>query len=1282
MKKSNSSWFSSSQSRPSSTKSKNRKYILESKNSSKNINLIYNKSQYQLQGKSTIASPKNYNKMRNYSSLCKNFSIEREILNQEINSIQDFWNDLGIPSFYKDKFLNSFILIPENKKMEFLLIEKKNLNNFRDTLIKISKEITSREYNLKLLMKYNELETITDNLLKGINVIIKNLIINSINIINQFMKIREILNHYSINGNFDFSKMNVIYSYSYDPNYLLKMKKDMCFLENSPISKKIPINKKNLDAFIIDTNSKLKGIKISPHLIKAINRCRYILFEEAILSNMNNSNNINQMNFSCDNNFQNNPIIIENYKYLKGAPKKSFYTRNNNFCLSGNLSLQLSKLNNEMGEKFNNPFKNRKIFLRDKSENNYNISCNNIKYNEKNPIKIERDELPVMSGEELLSNIAELEKSTNINVNNVQSDRSEKEKFNKMIKEMKKIKAENKILKKKNQEYKKMLKYKIENFEINDKKKLLTIKELKQRNEEIEKNMKSEITKKEKLESENSELLTKLKKKMKKSKINFDKKNFSDNENNEDFNKIRYNNIVDDNFNHKKNNSDSFNNNNEKKCSKLLGYEQIDDEKEQIKNEPEKIIIVEELIKKQEDNKANKNEEMLDKKEQEEFFEGNQEKNYKINNEDSKEGINKKNKEEMEENLSKKEKISEKENEEKEEKEGNLIKKGENFEDEKEEKENKEKLYKKEENSEKEKKIYKELYNENEQKKEDKLYKKFKYNEYDKKENTEKELSPIKNVNVNEDYSDTQEHIISNIPSCRKGKYTVSFYNQNLLNFVNNLSSEIPLNKIYSPIRKFFNISDNIYKEDFYLKGIFPKIIISTNENKEISGFCFVYYEKYREKNLKLKIENVIVVEEDWEEQVISMMNTIKKNFEYDELFSVVNCETIGNDFNNNSIKNFFQNELGFSFRRLVSSNDKYIKLFINNDQNNIQNENVFNLNTITLLSINANNRFKVKFQEKYNVNKYINLLPIYIILNNVPGFKINYNEQNKKINLNELNNNLDGIINTSFNIEDFSQVKEIFNKTIEKYVNNHFEIDKSVTKEISDVFNNNNSIFNLTYDIFSMNIFFDLESLNTLKLENYYYNQIISNKIDILSDKKTNTYFYLIPTSSEDFFILLCQINEKLRNILINNNNNIYEKIIQLHPSLIDDLLRLSDIDLGLSNNKNINKNLYIPSFSIDSHLFSYNIPEINKNIEIIDRKEGTPGNISSFDEYIKIEFNKDKNVNNCFSMIPIEENEENAIFREPFIFGIFNRKIISLFKIPFLQLIYVTKENWIRCE
>ena len=121
---------------------------------------------------------------------------------------------------------------------------------------------------------------------------------------------------------------------------------------------------------------------------------------------------------------------------------------------------------------------------------------------------------------------------------------------------------------------------------------------------------------------------------------------------------------------------------------------------------------------------------------------------------------------------------------------------------------------------------------------------------------------------------------------------------------------------------------------------------------------------------------------------------------------------------------------------------------------------------------------------------------------------------------------------------------------------------------------------------------------------------------------------------------------------------------------------MQFSSLNLSSFDQKNIEKVIYIPSFKIDSHLFSFNVKDIKEKGTLTEIETNKEKNLGSIDECFTLSFEGDENLKDSFSIIPVEDKKLNMVIRESFLFGIFNINIIE--NSP-LQLYYVTKDHWV---
>ena len=1315
-----------------------------------------------------------------------------ESLNEEYSIIQRIWNTLGVTYKYKVLFDNYIKTCSETQLKNTFINEKKNLKRFGETLLKLTKEINTRENNIHSLRRYiisfvnnsnyledDENERIKYNrelAIKSIISLIKSLRLNSVNTVAHFLKVREILTYYVLVGKIDVKLISK--EYKYDENYLNKMKNDMKFLNDFPqLSKYFDMNYTEIDPFLTNfapksssnynysrINSHKVKIPVSDDLHKAIAQCRYVLLQENFFDNMklfseNNSlleiyknnqtinNDINSNNISkASNNRFNNSKKTSNSKILffkddynnnEMKPKNEIsyiYSNNslikniedrdkkivfgNNRYGSENMNRKLEFLRKNMSQDYNSLFmqnndriilKNKKKFMNNRIYNtNSNLNINNSEVLIRKPlgynqIIIEREERNNMPKVEFqLDNNAINNKNENplIEENeelNKQLDLvcEENEKLNDEIKKLKKyiisnkkkIEEENKererIGIKKQKELDEKEKQNELKYKLLDKKKDDLIKEKNNLNQKL----KETHTLMEKKNEENKQKINDMNKLMQKQKEENEQKIEKKN------NEIKeLNNLKDDIINEKneiiRQKEQVINERDQLMEEKHNLEEKIKDLEAKIRDDEIEIEKYKQLQKdyqnlKDKENEMNKEIERL----KEEIENLNQEKEKMINEANGQMDNLRDEKNQLEKNISFLNETIKNEQEEKEK----LIKE-------------KEDLLKEKESTTKQKD---ELINlNNNMKNQIKTLN----NQINSLNNTLENLESKINV-LKEDNNILQGRSPDDI-SMIVGKYIYDFYKGNLANFIQDISEPLSLDKIPDFLKLSFDLENiNILDEGTYIKGVYPKIITSTlKSSKKITGLCSLYYENYGqdEEPLILRIEALCVLEQDWEEKIENFVNFIKEKMTFDEIKIIIKYMPNAEDENkmmlNQKIENLFKTKLNCTFKNspnLEDGSDSQ-EIRINKYENecsqediNYKNSKLFGFNTLSILSLynsqNEEGETEEYDQIRLNVsingyNRFINLLPIYLLLANHPTYKMIFANENDskiyelpeddeneniitKINPNP-KNQIKKISDYICNINDISSLKEIINSS-ETLKN--FDISNSLFEEVNAKLLEKN-VDNISFNYFSMNVNLSTETNYCLAFENYYYNRISSKDIEILSDTEKKNLFYLIRTKTESTFLLISQVGRRLQKELLDGNKNIYQAFMEYHPKLTNQLQKFS---LSKSQLKDTEKVIYIPSFKIDTHLFSFSVNDIKKKGTIIDEQSGEDGMVGSVEEYFKVSFEEDKDIKNSFSIIPVEDNKTNMVIREPFLFAVFNIKIFS--NIP-LQLFYVTQDHWIK--
>ena len=176
----------------------------------------------------------------------------------------------------------------------------------------------------------------------------------------------------------------------------------------------------------------------------------------------------------------------------------------------------------------------------------------------------------------------------------------------------------------------------------------------------------------------------------------------------------------------------------------------------------------------------------------------------------------------------------------------------------------------------------------------------------------------------------------------------------------------------------------------------------------------------------------------------------------------------------------------------------------------------------------------------------------------------------------------------------------------------------------------------------------------------------------------------FSILSNDNTTFFYVSEINKKLKDLLIDSSKNVYEQFLEFQPSTQKELFEFSvssyrDITYIPQAYKKSSKTIYIPSFSINSHLFSYNFKDVEKCVKMIDIDSNSPSHLTSVDEFINVEFKPDNNIENSFTVIPIEGGKNDLIIKDSFIIGIFSNDIINNEKLPLLQFLYITKDHFL---
>ena len=529
--------------------------------------------------------------------------------------------------------------------------------------------------------------------------------------------------------------------------------------------------------------------------------------------------------------------------------------------------------------------------------------------------------------------------------------------------------------------------------------------------------------------------------------------------------------------------------------------------------------------------------------------------------------------------------------------------------------------------------------------------------------------------------------------------YKIDYYRENLFNLLTQVSETIPLTSVPDFLKRALAMDESIFSEEFYFKGIFPKILVSRNEKEnKITGMLSYYYESNEDlnNNLILRI-NSILVSQDYEEQIIALINFLKNQVDSDKIMIYILYDKLDeNKFKPNSeAKELFEKKLKFKWFCVVrdeKENQRYIKYCFNkkeeeydvNDENHETtkavnairyNKNNFLMSNLLIASINQeqnSNELKEFFINKINYNKFINIYSIYFLLLQAKNIKLNFKDESMQ---KEMELMCDKIMKYSICENNYGSLGTSVNKSVKRVED---EMENSIFKEIKEFLEGKR--MECVPDLFKTNLFINFETNYSVVNDDVYYNIIASDKIHILEEEKTGLKFFLVPSKDNNVLFYISEVNNSLKNLLIEGTENVYEKFLEFQPSTQKKICDFSvksvrDVSYIPLISKNKVKTICIPCFSFKTHLFAYDFKAINKNLKLMEKETEAPLNITSVDEFINIEFKPDHNINNSFSTV----SGNDLVIENDFIIGIFDNDIINNQKLPLLQFLYVTKDKFL---
>ena len=518
--------------------------------------------------------------------------------------------------------------------------------------------------------------------------------------------------------------------------------------------------------------------------------------------------------------------------------------------------------------------------------------------------------------------------------------------------------------------------------------------------------------------------------------------------------------------------------------------------------------------------------------------------------------------------------------------------------------------------------------------------------------------------------------------------YKTDFYRGNISDFVNLIKIDTPLDKIPDFLKRSFNLDESIFTNEYYMKGTFPKIIaikkLDNDAENNIKGICFLSYDTKDNLSDKLVLKiNYIYAIENLENIFELIINFIKENIKFNSLEIELFCDKVDNEFAlNEEAKTILQEKLKFKLLKDENKNQEVVKLFwsdSNEDHKQNINSNNFILEDVTIITTNNekdNNKIKNLIDNNTdnneinntNYKKFININSIYSLLFEKPELLLEFSDENKKKELEETKDKLNNFIINEYNWNTLEEnQKKITNINIEN------SLFSKIQKNIKD------DVQSLKADFQKKTISINFESNFSILIDDVYYNRISSNKIKTLKETTTDSMYFIIPSTDNTVLFYIRQVSQKISELLANNEKNIYEQFLEIEPNMQKELLEFTTNTNLEERTNSEQKIIYIPSFKIQTHLYSFDIKSIIQNIAISNKENNEKLYLSSFDEYLNIELKIDDNIKNSFSFNLSEDKNSNMIIKDQFIIGIFANKIINNERLPLMQFIHVKKEDFL---
>ena len=541
-----------------------------------------------------------------------------------------------------------------------------------------------------------------------------------------------------------------------------------------------------------------------------------------------------------------------------------------------------------------------------------------------------------------------------------------------------------------------------------------------------------------------------------------------------------------------------------------------------------------------------------------------------------------------------------------------------------------------------------------------------KENKNDNNENIK--ISPFKSIKTDFDNNIFDE---KNISKEYDNYYFQPFSGEfkNIINIYNNFYNEIPKEQKIS-----FHINESI---TFYLKGIYPKIILIFNSLKILTGIAIISFDPFNQLSKNLNIYSICSKSmENFPEILINFLKFCTDNYEYDDiLLEFYYGIKEGSFYLIKEMENIIKEKAKFKWVNMENDGiDRKIKYHFKNP-NNLNNFDI-EMNgkfTMSLKIINLINFENLIDENKENINNIneindFGLLCLYAEMVN----QYDYNISNK------LNNNFEEFFK-NFK-KKFSKFKKITNDFVLCNLDKSNEISNFINENMKDLFNLvNKNILNNNNNLIGANLMkieTNFETIIQTSLFNYKYLLITHNNIEVFTNKEINQNFYVLHSTNENLNFLIYEFDESQKNPKISDLLNFSENSPKIN---VFEEVKLIYNKINQQPEK-IMKKIYLPCFSINKNNFY--IKPFSLNDFEFTNEEGVQ-KINNLNQIEQFNFGIENNLLN--EKIKFEQNideQTDIIIKNNFLITLINSDLLCDFQIPTISAFIVTKNDWIKDE